>query len=97
MTNLAVLVARTSDELSALPVIFNTCATAPPLRRPCLFEGGHPMIDENVEQYVRDHEERVRKLDELYEKIRSPEYNEEEKSNFRYQSLKLCLEGLATV
>ena len=55
------------------------------------------MIDENVEQYVRDHEERVRKLDELFEKIRSSEYNEEEKSNFRHQSLKLCLEGLATV
>ena len=55
------------------------------------------MIDENVEQYVRDHEERVRKLDKLFEKIRSSEYNEEEKNNFRHQSLKLCLEGLANV
>ena len=91
------LVVWTSDELSPLPVIFSTCATAPPLRCPCVFEGGRAMIDENVEQYVRDHEERVRKLDELYEKIRSPEYNEEEKNNFRHQSLKLCLEGLATV
>lgn len=83
--------------MSPLLVIINTCATAPPLRCPCVFKGGHTMIDENVEQYVRDHEERVRKLDELYEKIRSPEYNEEEKNNFRHQSLKLCLEGLATV
>jgi hypothetical protein len=55
------------------------------------------MIDSTVEQYVRDHEERVRRLDELYEKIRSPDYNEEEKNKFRYQSLKLCLEGLSTV
>ena len=55
------------------------------------------MMDQDVEQYIRDHEERVRRLDELYEKIRSSEYNEEEKNNFRYQSLKLCLEGLATV
>ena len=69
--------------------------------RPCaaayMFEGGRAMIDQDVEQYIRDHEERVRRLDELYEKIRSSEYNEEEKNNFRYQSLKLCLEGLATV
>lgn len=62
-----------------------------------LLEGGAPMIDSNVEQYIRDHEERVRRLDELYEKIKSNEYNEEEKNNFRYQSLKLCLEGLSTV
>ena len=56
-----------------------------------------PMIDSNIEQYVREHEERVRRLDELYEKIRSPEYNEQEKNNFRQESLKLCLEGLTTV
>jgi len=55
------------------------------------------MIDSNIEQYVREHEERVRRLDELYEKIRSPEYNEEEKNNFRHESLKLCREGLATI
>jgi len=55
-----------------------------------------PMIDSNIEQYVREHEERVRRLDELYEKIRSPEYNEQEKDNFRQESLKLCLEGLTT-
>ena len=56
-----------------------------------------PMIDSDVEQYVREHEERVRKLDELFEKIRSSEYNEEEKNNFREESLKLCLEGLAAI
>ena len=55
------------------------------------------MIDLNIEQYVREHEERVRRLDELYDKIRSPEYNEEEKTNFRHESLKLCREGLATI
>jgi hypothetical protein len=55
------------------------------------------MIDSNVEQYVREHEQRVRRLDELYEKIRSPDYNDEEKKIFKYESLKLCLEGLATV
>jgi hypothetical protein len=54
------------------------------------------MIDSNIEQYVKEHEERVRRLDELYEKIRSPEYNEQEKDNFRQESLKLCLEGLTT-
>jgi len=51
------------------------------------------MIDSDVEQFVRNHEERVRRLDELYEKIRSSEYNEEEKNIFRRDSLKLCLEG----
>ena len=56
-----------------------------------------PMIDSNVEDYVREHEERVRRLDELYEKLRSPEYNEDEKNNFRQESLKLCMEGLMTV
>ena len=56
-----------------------------------------PMIDLNVEEYVREHQERVRRLEELYEKIRSPEYNDEEKKNFRQESLKLCLEALATV
>jgi hypothetical protein len=55
------------------------------------------MIDSNVEQYVREHEERVRRLDELYEKLISPDYNEEEKNNFRHESLKLCMEGLITV
>jgi hypothetical protein len=55
------------------------------------------MIDSDVEEYVREHQERVRKLEELYEKIGSPEYNDEEKNNFRNESLKLCLEGLATV
>jgi hypothetical protein len=55
------------------------------------------MIDSNVEQYVREHEERVRRLDELYKKLRSPDYNEEEKSNFRHESLKLCMEGLITI
>lgn len=55
------------------------------------------MIDSKVEEYVREHEERVRRLDELYEKMRSSEYNDEEKNNFRQESLKLCLEGLATV
>ena len=58
---------------------------------------GVAMIDLNVEEYVRDHQERVRRLEELYEKIRSPEYNDEEKKNFRQESLKLCLETLATV
>jgi len=55
------------------------------------------MIDSDVEEYVREHQERVRKLEELYEKIGSPEYNDEEKNNFRNEPLKLCLEGLATV
>jgi len=55
------------------------------------------MIDSDVEQYVREHEDRVRRLDELYEKIASSEYNEEEKNSFRHESLKLCLEGLATI
>ena len=55
------------------------------------------MTDANVEQYVREHEERVRRLDELYEKISTPKYNEEEKTNFRYESLKLCIQGLTTV
>jgi len=55
------------------------------------------MTDANVEQYVREHEERVRRLDELYEKISSTEYNEEEKTNFRYESLKLCIQGLTNV
>ena len=55
------------------------------------------MLDLNIEQYVKEHEERVRRLDELYDKVRSPEYNEEEKNNFRHESLKLCREGLATI
>jgi len=55
------------------------------------------MIDSTIEQYVREHEERVRRLDELYVKISSPQYNEEEKMNFRYESLKLCLEGLTAL
>ena len=71
--------------------------TAPALRRQYLLEGEAFMTDANVEQYVREHEERVRRLDELYEKISSPEYNEEEKTNFRYESLKLCIQGLTTV
>ena len=55
------------------------------------------MIDSNVEQYVREHQERVQRLDELYEKIESPDYNDEEKNSFRHESLKLCMEGLANV
>ena len=55
------------------------------------------MIDSNVEQYVREHRERVRRLDELYEKLKSPDYNDEEKNSFRHESLKLCIEGLTTV
>ena len=55
------------------------------------------MIDSDVEQYVREHQERVRRLDELYEMISFSEYNEEEKNAFRRESLKLCLEGLAAV
>ena len=55
------------------------------------------MRDLSVAQYVKDHEERMRRLEELYEKIRSPEYNDEEKKRFRQKSLELCLDGLATV
>jgi len=55
------------------------------------------MIDSNVEQYVREHQERVRRLDELYEKLESPDYNDEEKNSFRHESLRLCMEGLANV
>jgi hypothetical protein len=49
------------------------------------------MIDSNVEQYFREHQERVRRLEELYDKLRSPEYNDEQKKNFRHESLELCL------
>ena len=69
---------------------------APTLRSPA-WSKEWPMVDLNIEQYVREHEERVRRLDELYDKIRSPEYNEEEKNYFRHESLKLCREGLATI
>jgi hypothetical protein len=55
------------------------------------------MIDLNVEQYLRQHEERVRRLEELDRKMESPQYSNAEKENFREESLKLCLEGLATV
>jgi|RhiMethySRZTD1v2_1073278.scaffolds.fasta_scaffold746177_2 hypothetical protein len=55
------------------------------------------MIDSNVEQYVREHQERVRRLDELYEMLKSAAYNDEEKNTFRQESLKLCMEGLMTV
>ena len=55
------------------------------------------MIGSNIDQYVKDHKERMRRLEELYEKMRPPEYNDEEKKNFRKKSLELCLDGLATV
>jgi len=55
------------------------------------------MVDSDVEQYVREHEERVRRLEELYEKIMSPDYNDEQKTNFKHESLKLCREGLKAV
>jgi hypothetical protein len=55
------------------------------------------MIESDVERYVREHEDRIRRLDELHENISSSEYNEEEKQNFKRESLKLCLKGLATV
>jgi chaperonin cofactor prefoldin len=60
-------------------------------------EGRCQMIDLNVEKYLRQHEERAQRLKELDEKINSPQYSNEEKESFRKESLKLCLEGLATV
>ena len=66
------------------------------LLQPYLIKGV-AMIDSNLAQYVKAHQERIRRLEELYEKISSPEYNDEEKKNFRQQSLELCLGGLATV
>ena len=75
----------------------NTCRVASPLRN--LGRGGRSgqMIDSNLEEYLKEHEERIRRLDELYEKIKSPDYNDGEKKNFRQESLELCLGGLATV
>lgn len=70
---------------------------APALRSIYALEGDPTMIDSNVEQYVREHQERVRRLDELYEMLKSAAYNDEEKNNFRQESLKLCMEGLMTV
>jgi hypothetical protein len=55
------------------------------------------MIDLTVEYYLRQHEQRAKRLKDLDEKINSPEYTKEEKESFRQESLKLCLEGLATV
>jgi hypothetical protein len=55
------------------------------------------MLISDVEQYLREHEERVRQLEALDGKIDSPSYSNEEKETFRQESLKLCLEGLATV
>jgi hypothetical protein len=60
-------------------------------------EGKCQMIDLQVELYLRQHEQRAQRLKELDEKINSPEYSNEEKESFRKESLKLCLEGLATV
>ena len=94
MTNVAMVVAMTAE-------------ACPPLLSYQMFERWHlscglpyskehPMIDSKVEEYVREHEAQVRRLAELYEKIRSPEYNEEEKNKFRHESLKLCMKGLMT-
>jgi hypothetical protein len=55
------------------------------------------MLILDVGQYLMEHEERARQLDELDGKIDSPSYGNEEKETFREESLKLCLEGLATV
>ena len=96
MTNMARTGRPDSDDFSVFIAKSNTYAMAPTLRSPA-WSKEWPMIDLNIEQYVREHEERVRRLDELYDKIRSPEYNEEEKTNFRHESLKLCREGLATI
>jgi hypothetical protein len=52
------------------------------LRSIYALEGDPTMIDSNVEQYVREHQERVRRLDELYEMLKSAAYNDEEKNNF---------------
>ena len=35
------------------------------LAQSCALEGVPPMIDSNVEQYVREHQERVQRLDDL--------------------------------
>lgn len=96
MTNLATVVAVVIRRSAVSLVISDSYAMAPGLRS-LAWSKEWPMIDSDVEEYVREHQERVRKLEELYEKIGSPEYNDEEKNNFRNEPLKLCLEGLATV
>lgn len=96
MTIMATVVRSAAHNRAVFVGIFNSCAMALGLRSLVRWKEC-TMIDSNVEQYVREHQERVRRLDKLYEKIESPDYNDEEKNSFRHESLKLCMEGLANV